>query len=104
MNQLAVTTGIFLSNVLGLDVILGTSQLWPLLLALGGLPAIVQIILLPFVPESPRYLIINKGDNSAGKVHDTNSQLHDSLRHVLYVDIREGRAELASCFAERRRR
>ena len=32
LNQLAVTTGILLSQVLGLKQILGTEELWPLLL------------------------------------------------------------------------
>lgn len=37
---------------------LGTATLWPLLLGITVLPALVQLVLLPFCPESPRYLYI----------------------------------------------
>ena len=39
----------------------GTEDLWPLLLGLTGAPAIVQLVMLPFCYESPRYLLIQKG-------------------------------------------
>ena len=55
VNQLAVTSGILIRNVLGLDVLLGTEDLWPVLLALAAVPVILQLLILPFVPESPRY-------------------------------------------------
>jgi hypothetical protein len=45
---------------------------WPVLLGLTGIPAALQLLLLPFFPESPRYLLIQKGDEQAardGKVH-----------------------------------
>lgn len=47
-----------LPQVLGLESMLGTATLWPLLLALTVLPALLQLVLLPFCPESPRYLYI----------------------------------------------
>jgi len=89
VNQLAVTTGLLISQILGIEQILGTDEGWPLLL--GGIftihytiilytysiiiitlfifflllglaicPAILQLILLPVCPESPRYLLITK--------------------------------------------
>lgn len=61
MNQLAVVIGILISQVLGLDILLGTDNLWPLLLCLSGIAAVVQIILLLCCPESPRYLYIKCG-------------------------------------------
>ncbi|GCC34941.1 hypothetical protein chiPu_0013418 [Chiloscyllium punctatum] len=42
--------------------ILGTEAAWPLLLAFSGLPALIQLVLLPWFPESPRYLLIDKGN------------------------------------------
>ncbi|XP_033096081.1 glucose transporter type 1-like isoform X2 [Anneissia japonica] len=59
LNQLGVTFGILLSQVLGLTEILGTQTLWGILLGLTAVPAIYQLITLPFCPESPRYLLIN---------------------------------------------
>lgn len=35
---------------------------WPVLLSLVVYPAIIQLILLPWFPESPRYLLIEKGN------------------------------------------
>lgn len=35
---------------------------WPLLLSLVAVPTMVQLILLPWFPESPRYLLIERGD------------------------------------------
>ncbi|EDV97447.1 GH16875 [Drosophila grimshawi] len=60
VNQLAVTVGLLLSQVLGIEQILGTNDGWPILLGLAICPAILQLILLPVCPESPRYLLITK--------------------------------------------
>lgn len=46
-------------QIFGLEALLGSAKLWPLLLALTVIPAVLQCILLPFCPESPRFLLIN---------------------------------------------
>ncbi|XP_030889979.1 solute carrier family 2, facilitated glucose transporter member 4 isoform X2 [Leptonychotes weddellii] len=58
LNQLAIVVGILIAQVLGLESMLGTAALWPLLLGVTVLPALLQLALLPFCPESPRYLYI----------------------------------------------
>ncbi|XP_063215828.1 glucose transporter type 1 isoform X3 [Bacillus rossius redtenbacheri] len=60
VNQLAVTIGLLMSQVLGIEQILGTDDGWPVLLGLAVCPAILQLLLLPVCPESPRYLLITK--------------------------------------------
>lgn len=40
---------------------LGNDDMWPVLLGLSGAPAILQSLLLPLCPESPRYLYILLG-------------------------------------------
>ncbi|KAK9885926.1 hypothetical protein WA026_013804 [Henosepilachna vigintioctopunctata] len=60
VNQLAVTVGLLISQVLGIEQILGTNDGWPLLLGLAVCPALLQLVLLPICPESPRYLLITK--------------------------------------------
>lgn len=60
VNQLAVTVGLLISQVLGIEQILGTNEGWPLLLGLAVLPALLQLVLLPVCPESPRYLLLTK--------------------------------------------
>jgi len=54
VNQLAVTVGLLVSQVLGIEQILGTNEGWPVLLGLAICPAILQLLLLPVCPESPR--------------------------------------------------
>ena len=52
--------GNFTSTVLGLENILGGDNTWPILLGLASVPSILQCITLPFIPETPRYLILSK--------------------------------------------
>ncbi|XP_072312720.1 solute carrier family 2, facilitated glucose transporter member 11 [Eucyclogobius newberryi] len=57
--------GIFLGQVVGLTEILGTKDLWPYLLASNAVPALIQVLTLPWFPESPRYLLIDRGDRES---------------------------------------
>ncbi|QQP37218.1 Solute carrier family 2 facilitated glucose transporter member 4 [Caligus rogercresseyi] len=61
VNQLAVTCGLFLSQLLGQRDILGGSS-WPIILSLSIIPCILQATLLPLCPESPRYIAVTKND------------------------------------------
>ncbi|CAJ0930318.1 unnamed protein product [Ranitomeya imitator] len=45
--------------------ILGSEELWPLLLASNVVPGILQLMVLPWVPESPRYLLIDLKDKDS---------------------------------------
>ncbi|KAK1341423.1 hypothetical protein QTO34_017829 [Cnephaeus nilssonii] len=69
LNQLGIVIGILVAQVFGLKIILGTEDLWPVLLGFTILPSFLQIIALPFCPESPRFLLINrKEEDSARKI------------------------------------
>lgn len=57
--------GIFLGQVVGLTELLGAKHLWPYLLASNALPGLIQLFTLPWFPESPRYLLIDRGDKEA---------------------------------------
>ena len=49
--------------------------MWPILLAMTFAPCVVSLVVLPWIPESPRYLLVNKGDEAAaekGKYHINN--------------------------------
>ncbi|XP_029475155.1 solute carrier family 2, facilitated glucose transporter member 5-like isoform X5 [Rhinatrema bivittatum] len=48
--------------ILSLRELLGSEALWPLVMAISGLPALLQLATLPFFPDAPRYLLIDKGD------------------------------------------
>jgi SP family facilitated glucose transporter-like MFS transporter 1 len=58
-NQLAVTSGIFLGQILGLSEVLGNDDGWPWLLAVAIIPCVVQLAILVVSPRSPRYLAIS---------------------------------------------
>ncbi|XP_069789106.1 solute carrier family 2, facilitated glucose transporter member 11-like isoform X2 [Narcine bancroftii] len=57
--------GLVVGQTIGLGEVLGSEELWPLLLASCGVPALIQLILLPWCPESPRYLLIDKKDKES---------------------------------------
>lgn len=40
---------------------------WPIMLSFTGIPAAIQLMLLPFFPESPRYMLIQKGDEKTAR-------------------------------------
>lgn len=46
---------------------MGTDEMWPYLLGVSGIPAILQFVMLLFFPEAPRYLYIDKGDTERSK-------------------------------------
>ncbi|XP_078409061.1 solute carrier family 2, facilitated glucose transporter member 11-like [Cetorhinus maximus] len=59
-----VAFGKLMGLVVGLRQILGDENTWHLLLAFSGLPALIQLITLPWFPESPRYLLMERGDQA----------------------------------------
>nr|XP_034989884.1 solute carrier family 2, facilitated glucose transporter member 9-like [Zootoca vivipara] len=57
-----ICLGVFSAQVLGLPELLGEDAYWPLFLSLVVVPAFLQLILLHWFPESPRYLLIEKNN------------------------------------------
>ncbi|XP_061656883.1 solute carrier family 2, facilitated glucose transporter member 9-like [Syngnathoides biaculeatus] len=57
--------GKFSGQLLGLSELLGAEDRWPWLLGFSGFTAIFQLVTLPFLPESPKYLLLNRGDEPA---------------------------------------
>ncbi|KAK2837317.1 hypothetical protein Q5P01_014529 [Channa striata] len=62
-----ITGGILTGQVIGLKEILGKEEYWPILLSTTCIPAFLQLLILPWFPESPRYLLIDKGDSEGCK-------------------------------------
>ncbi|KAF3850874.1 hypothetical protein F7725_012646 [Dissostichus mawsoni] len=58
--------------------LLGKEDSWPILLATTCVPAFLQLLILPWFPESPRYLLIDRGDSEGCKKALT--QLHGVSR------------------------
>ncbi|XP_057661172.1 solute carrier family 2, facilitated glucose transporter member 1-like isoform X2 [Diorhabda carinulata] len=65
--QLVITISILIAQILGLQSLLGTDTLWVTLLMMTVIPAIFQVITLPFCPESPKYLLSNNKETQAEK-------------------------------------
>ncbi|XP_036407345.1 solute carrier family 2 member 15b [Megalops cyprinoides] len=55
-----ICIGVFSAQILGLHELLGKAEHWPLFLSLVVGPTLIQLMLLPWFPESPRYLLIEK--------------------------------------------
>ncbi|XP_007663510.1 solute carrier family 2, facilitated glucose transporter member 5-like [Ornithorhynchus anatinus] len=65
--QLFITIGILIAQIFGLRSILASEEGWPILLGLTGVPAGLQLLFLPFFPESPRYTLIQKGEEERAR-------------------------------------
>ncbi|XKL59707.1 hypothetical protein PGB90_000723 [Kerria lacca] len=63
--QLIITVSILLSQILGLESILGNENHWPILLSLIVVPAFLQLVLMPACVESPKYLWSKGQEQSA---------------------------------------
>ncbi|XP_047447425.1 solute carrier family 2, facilitated glucose transporter member 11b isoform X2 [Mugil cephalus] len=62
-----ITGGILTGQVIGLKEFLGREELWPILLSTTCIPAFMQLLILPWFPESPRYLLIDRRDEDGCK-------------------------------------
>ncbi|XP_026202731.1 solute carrier family 2 member 9, like 1 [Anabas testudineus] len=69
--RVTLTVATFLSlgklsgQFFGLTEIFGSEELWNISLCVPAFLSVVQVIVLPFLPEAPRYLFIEKGDDTA---------------------------------------
>nr|XP_043902175.1 solute carrier family 2, facilitated glucose transporter member 11-like [Solea senegalensis] len=60
-----ISFGKFCGQLLGISELLGTAERWPWLLGFNGFTALLQLATLPFLPESPSFLLLNRGDRQA---------------------------------------
>uniref|UniRef100_A0A8C9SZ62 Solute carrier family 2 member 1 n=1 Tax=Scleropages formosus TaxID=113540 RepID=A0A8C9SZ62_SCLFO len=98
LHQLGIVVGILIAQIFGMDAIMGNAELWPYLLGFTLVPAIVQCALLPFCPESPRYLLINCNEESQAK------SVLKKLRGTLDVnnDVQEMKEESRQMMQEKK--
>ncbi|XP_006145437.1 solute carrier family 2, facilitated glucose transporter member 7 [Tupaia chinensis] len=96
MTEVFVIFGVFLAQIFSLQAILGNPTGWPVLLALTGVPALLQLLSLPFFPESPRYTLIQKGDEVTARQALRRLRGHAWDVEAELEDMRvEGQAEQA---------
>ncbi|XP_078523413.1 solute carrier family 2, facilitated glucose transporter member 11-like [Lissotriton helveticus] len=58
------TGGILIGQIIGLRELLGGEKYWPILVCSCGVPAVIQLLVLPWFPESPRYLLIDRNNET----------------------------------------
>ncbi|XP_031443234.1 solute carrier family 2, facilitated glucose transporter member 9-like [Clupea harengus] len=63
-NSIFICLGVFTGQVLGLPQIFGEESRWNFLFAFLAVPAVVQLCVLPFLPESPRFLLMERRDEA----------------------------------------
>uniref|UniRef100_A0AAR2L084 Major facilitator superfamily (MFS) profile domain-containing protein n=1 Tax=Pygocentrus nattereri TaxID=42514 RepID=A0AAR2L084_PYGNA len=98
LHQLGIVIGILVAQVFGLDMIMGNATLWPFLLGFTFIPALLQCILLPMCPESPRYLLINR--NEEGKAKTALKKLRGTTD--VSADMQEMKEESRQMMSEKK--
>ncbi|XP_068065224.1 solute carrier family 2, facilitated glucose transporter member 11-like isoform X2 [Anomalospiza imberbis] len=92
-----VTSTVFLAlgktvaRILGLRELLGTEDMWNVLLSFSGLVALIQLIFLPFFPESPPYLLLQKEDK-AGCLKAMKQLWGEGNYHTEFDDLMKEKA------------
>lgn len=82
LNQLGIVCGILVSQIFGLSELLGTALLWPVLLSLTLVTALYQLLILPFCPETPSYLLSLNQPEDAKKALTwlrSTADIHDEM-------------------------
>ncbi|XP_053432766.1 solute carrier family 2, facilitated glucose transporter member 7 isoform X4 [Nycticebus coucang] len=108
MTEVFVILGVFLAQIFSLQAVLGNPTGWPVLLALTGVPALIQLLSLPFFPESPRYTLIQKGEEATARqalrrlrgCADVEAELED-MRTEARAERAEGRLSVLNLCAFR---
>ncbi|XP_015282774.1 PREDICTED: solute carrier family 2, facilitated glucose transporter member 11-like [Gekko japonicus] len=92
-SSIFLTGGILTGQVVGLRELLGGEKYWPFLLSSCCFPAFFQLLALPWFPESPRYLFIDKGDEV--KCIQALKRFHGPLHYQMEMeDIQRERVAL----------
>uniref|UniRef100_A0A673KX79 Solute carrier family 2, facilitated glucose transporter member 5 n=1 Tax=Sinocyclocheilus rhinocerous TaxID=307959 RepID=A0A673KX79_9TELE len=65
LSCLFTSFGLVLGQVVSLRELLGSEPCWQYLFASNAIPGLIQLLTLPWFPESPHYLLIDCGDKEA---------------------------------------
>lgn len=93
-NQLAITIGILSSY--GIDYIFTPSESWRLMFTMGVIPAVILLIGMIFLPESPRWMVlrgwVDKARETLAKVR-CNSNIDQEIAEIHASIHQEQRAD-----------
>jgi SP family facilitated glucose transporter-like MFS transporter 1 len=66
-HQIVVAFADWFSLCVTLPQLLGSQTLWPVAFAFPAIPALIMVAVLPFIEETPRYLLMTKQDSERAK-------------------------------------
>lgn len=103
LTGLSAYSGLMLAEIISTPKILGTDTRWPFIMVIAGVPSVSQFILLQFCYESPRFLLMNRGDEKGARealsalrerfdVDDEIDEMKQEAEHLkgeYHVSIRE---------------
>ncbi|CAF1360927.1 unnamed protein product [Adineta ricciae] len=103
LTGLSAYTGLMSAEIISTPIMLGTDSRWPLIMVIAGIPGVTQFILLQFCYESPRYLLMNRGDEQGARqalsalrkrfdIEDEINEMKQEAEHLRdegHVSIRE---------------
>nr|XP_060628750.1 solute carrier family 2, facilitated glucose transporter member 5-like [Anolis sagrei ordinatus] len=91
--HLFLTIGVLLAQALAHSRLLEASSGWPILMGLAGIFPLCQSVILPFLPESPRYLLIQKKNEEkaieALQVLRGRDDVEDEIQELHQEDVAE---------------
>uniref|UniRef100_A0A8D2LGN8 Major facilitator superfamily (MFS) profile domain-containing protein n=1 Tax=Varanus komodoensis TaxID=61221 RepID=A0A8D2LGN8_VARKO len=101
MPHFFTTVGVLLSRFVSLHNVLGNQEGWPILMGVIGIIPGIQMFLVPFYPESPGYLLIQKGDEEKArqalqKLRD-KEDVEDEMEELRQEDIAEKAEKEMTC-------
>jgi SP family facilitated glucose transporter-like MFS transporter 1 len=103
LSGLSAYLGLMLAELISTPIILGTDTLWPFIMVIAAIPSVTQFILLQFCYESPRFLLMNRGDEEGARealrslrqksdVDDEINEMKQESEHLrgeIHISIRE---------------
>ncbi|MET4590596.1 sugar porter family MFS transporter [Arthrobacter sp. 754] len=95
LNQLMIVTGLLLGYCV--NFLLAQTENWRIMLASGALPALLLVAGLPFLPESPRWLMTKGRTEEAARLfHATRSaeEAASDIEAITRVEARSSHREL----------
>lgn len=101
LQQFAITLGILLAYVVG--YLLSFAQTWRWMLGLGAVPALVLLVGMLFLPESPRWLI-GRGREAVARsilqrTQDPNEDIGELIAEIKAQEREEGRGTYRELFS-----
>lgn len=87
---LGVTLGILIGQILSMSRILGNESYWPYCLALSAIPQFVCALVIPVLPESPKYLFVIKKNPPLAIKRKILTRNHDLVQVIIDFRVKTG--------------